>query len=103
MPIKKKKYSSRFPPTRVKKIIQKDEEIGKVAAAVPVIISRTLELFIESLIKKTNDLVISKNAKTLTPQHIKETVLQDTKFKFLSELVSSIPDIQPKEDDSRQE
>ncbi|ESN92532.1 hypothetical protein HELRODRAFT_89315 [Helobdella robusta] len=103
MPNKKKKYSARFPPARIKKIMQKDEEVGKVAAAVPVIISRSLELFIESLIKKTNDLVILKNAKTLTPQHIKQTVLQDKEFKFLSELVSSIPDIQPNEDDNQQE
>ncbi|KAA0723988.1 Dr1-associated corepressor [Triplophysa tibetana] len=38
MPSKKKKYNSRFPPARIKKIMQTDEEIGKVAAAVPVII-----------------------------------------------------------------
>ncbi|OWK50974.1 Dr1-associated corepressor [Lonchura striata] len=40
MPSKKKKYNARFPPARIKKIMQTDEEIGKVAAAVPVIISR---------------------------------------------------------------
>ncbi|XP_044040874.1 dr1-associated corepressor isoform X7 [Siniperca chuatsi] len=38
MPSKKKKYNARFPPARIKKIMQTDEEIGKVAAAVPVII-----------------------------------------------------------------
>ncbi|GCC21338.1 hypothetical protein chiPu_0019807 [Chiloscyllium punctatum] len=40
MPSKKKKYNARFPPARIKKIMQTDEEIGKVAAAVPVIIWR---------------------------------------------------------------
>ena len=30
---------------RIKKIMQSDEDVGKVAAAVPVIISRALELF----------------------------------------------------------
>ncbi|CAF92634.1 unnamed protein product [Tetraodon nigroviridis] len=29
MPSKKKKYNSRFPPARIKKIMQTDEEIGK--------------------------------------------------------------------------
>ncbi|TDG40091.1 hypothetical protein AWZ03_013486 [Drosophila navojoa] len=48
MPSKKKKYNARFPAGRIKKIMQSDEEIGKVAQAVPVIISRTLELFVES-------------------------------------------------------
>lgn len=58
MPSKKKKYNARFPPVsdrkntcwivfefsflihqaRIKKIMQTDEEVGKVAAAVPVII-----------------------------------------------------------------
>jgi len=38
MPSKKKKYNARFPPARIKKIMQTDEEVGKVAAAVPVII-----------------------------------------------------------------
>jgi hypothetical protein len=55
MPPKRKKYTARFPPVRlliesiclledhllqarIKKIMQTDEEVGKVAAAVPVII-----------------------------------------------------------------
>ncbi|KAJ8963645.1 hypothetical protein NQ314_005492 [Rhamnusium bicolor] len=38
MPSKKKKYNARFPAGRIKKIMQTDEEVGKVAQAVPVII-----------------------------------------------------------------
>ena len=38
MPSKKKKYNARFPPARIKKIMQADEDVGKVAAVVPVII-----------------------------------------------------------------
>ncbi|KAL7289249.1 hypothetical protein TKK_0017186 [Trichogramma kaykai] len=38
MPSKKKKYNSRFPPSRIKKIMQTDEEVGKVAQPVPIII-----------------------------------------------------------------
>ncbi len=30
MPSKKKKFSARFPPARIKKIMQTDEEVGKV-------------------------------------------------------------------------
>ncbi|KAL1124455.1 hypothetical protein AAG570_001081 [Ranatra chinensis] len=36
MPSKKKKYNARFPAGRIKKIMQTDEEVGKVAKAVPV-------------------------------------------------------------------
>nr|KAF6437468.1 DR1 associated protein 1 [Molossus molossus] len=70
MPSKKKKYNARFPPARIKKIMQTDEEIGKVAAAVPVIISRALELFLESLLKKACQVTQSRNAKTMTWWHL---------------------------------
>ncbi|GIY55240.1 dr1-associated corepressor [Caerostris extrusa] len=70
MPSKKKKFNARFPPARIKKIMQTDEEIGKVAAAVPVIISRALELFVASLVKKTSVITKSRNAKTLTTTHL---------------------------------
>lgn len=44
MPSKKKKYNSRFPPARIKRIMQADEEVGKVAAVVPVIICKLMSL-----------------------------------------------------------
>uniref|UniRef100_A0A8C7X491 Transcription factor CBF/NF-Y/archaeal histone domain-containing protein n=1 Tax=Oryzias sinensis TaxID=183150 RepID=A0A8C7X491_9TELE len=53
MPGHKRKYNVRFPPSRIKKIMQKDAEVGRIATAVPVIISRALEMFLESLLTKT--------------------------------------------------
>lgn len=73
--------------------MQSDEEIGKVAQAVPVIISRTLELFVESLLKKTTKITNSRNARTLSPQHIKQCIISESKFDFLKDLVKNIPDI----------
>jgi histone H3/H4 len=61
---------SRVFQARIKKIMQSDEDIGKVAAAVPVIISRALELFAETLLKKTYELTTRRNARTLTPSHM---------------------------------
>ena len=55
---------------RIKKIMQSDEEVGKVAAAVPVIISRALELFVENMLKKTNEVTSRRGARTLTPSHL---------------------------------
>ncbi|KAK6180754.1 hypothetical protein SNE40_008748 [Patella caerulea] len=98
MPSKKKKFNSRFPPARIKKIMQTDEDVGKVAAAVPVIISRSLEMFIQSLILKAGETTMSRNAKTLTTSHIKQTIESEKKFDFLRDLVANIPDHQPEED-----
>lgn len=94
MPSKKKKYNSRFPPARIKKIMQTDEEIGKVAAAVPVIISRALELFLESLLTKACHVTQSRNAKTMTTSHLKQCIELEQQFDFLKDLVAAVPDMQ---------
>ncbi|XP_036182485.1 dr1-associated corepressor isoform X2 [Myotis myotis] len=93
---------------RIKKIMQTDEEIGKVAAAVPVIISRALELFLESLLKKACQVTQSRNAKTMTTSHLqpgaarghplppfrKQCIELEQQFDFLKDLVASVPDMQ---------
>ncbi|XP_030073966.1 dr1-associated corepressor isoform X2 [Microcaecilia unicolor] len=94
MPSKKKKYNARFPPARIKKIMQTDEEIGKVAAAVPVIISRALELFLEALLKTACQVTQSRNAKTMTTSHLKQCIELEQQFDFLKDLVASVPDMQ---------
>ncbi|XP_023026532.1 negative cofactor 2 alpha [Leptinotarsa decemlineata] len=98
MPSKKKKYNARFPAGRIKKIMQTDEEVGKVAQAVPVIISRTLELFVESLLTKSMQITQARNAKTLTPSHMKQCILSESRFDFLKDLVKNIPDASIQED-----
>ncbi|XP_032939506.1 dr1-associated corepressor isoform X1 [Catharus ustulatus] len=99
MPSKKKKYNARFPPARIKKIMQTDEEIGKVAAAVPVIISRALELFLESLLRKACHVTQSRNAKTMTTSHLKQCIELEQQFDFLKDLVAAVPDMQGDGDD----
>uniref|UniRef100_A0A182PN57 Transcription factor CBF/NF-Y/archaeal histone domain-containing protein n=1 Tax=Anopheles epiroticus TaxID=199890 RepID=A0A182PN57_9DIPT len=112
MPSKKKKYNARFPAGRIKKIMQTDEEVGKVAQAVPVIIyilfkfnliwffevPRTLELFVESLLTKTLKITNARNAKTLSPSHMKQCIISESRFDFLRDLVKNIPDIGINED-----
>ncbi|XP_061525110.1 dr1-associated corepressor [Phycodurus eques] len=103
MPSKKKKYNARFPPARIKKIMQTDEEIGKVAAAVPVIISRALELFLESLLTKACHVTQSKNAKTMTTSHLKQCIEVEQQFDFLKDLVATVPDMQGEGDENHTE
>ncbi|XP_074104433.1 negative cofactor 2 alpha [Cotesia typhae] len=93
MPSKKKKYNARFPAGRIKKIMQTDEDVGKVAQAVPIIISRTLELFVHSLLTKTMQITSNKNAKTLSTSHMKQCILSESRFDFLKDLVKSVPDV----------
>lgn len=73
--------------------MQADEEVGKIAQAVPVIISRTLELFVESLLTKSSNITSSRNAKTLSPSHLKQCIISESRFDFLKDLVKMVPDI----------
>uniref|UniRef100_A0A069DP23 Dr1-associated corepressor n=1 Tax=Panstrongylus megistus TaxID=65343 RepID=A0A069DP23_9HEMI len=100
MPSKKKKYNARFPAGRIKKIMQTDDEVGKVAQAVPVIISRTLELFVKSLITKSMHITMMKNARTLSPHHMKQCILSESRFDFLRDLVKSVPEVATSDDDN---
>ena len=59
-----------LPLARIKKIMQSDEEVGKVAAPVPVIISRALELFTETLLMRAKKVTAQRGARTLTPSHL---------------------------------
>ena len=55
---------------RIKKIMQSDEEVGKVAAPVPVIISGALEMFAETLLGRAKRVTAQRGARTLTPSHL---------------------------------
>jgi hypothetical protein len=47
-----------------------------------------LELFIEELIVESAKITKSKQAKTITINHLKETVEKNEKFDFLSDLMN---------------
>lgn len=81
----KKRLHARFPPARIKKIMQMDEEVGKVSSPVPVMVSRALERFLEFFMTATAEITTSKDAKTLTSQHILEVVTNDSRLHFLKE------------------
>ena len=57
--------------SRVRKIIQMDGEIGQVTAPVPVMVSRLLQRFIESVLVKTAEITRSKDAQTVSLDHLK--------------------------------
>nr|CAG4638139.1 EOG090X0H1B [Chydorus sphaericus] len=77
--------------------MQTDEEVGKVAAAVPVIIYilfMKIILIIKSLLTKAVQITSARNAKTLSPAHLKQCILAESRFDFLKDLVMAVPDVQ---------
>ncbi|XP_072545660.1 uncharacterized protein [Salminus brasiliensis] len=84
MPGQKRKYNVRFPPGRIKKIMQKDTEVGRMATAVPVIIS--LEMFLISFLTKTSLITQSKNSRVMSVNHMKQCIESEKLFDFLKDL-----------------
>ncbi|XP_022606859.1 dr1-associated corepressor-like isoform X2 [Seriola dumerili] len=87
MPGQKRRYNVRFPPSRVKKIMQKDTEVGRIAMAVPVIISRALEMFLKSLLTKACLITQSKLSTVVSVAHMKQCIESEKLFHFLKDLV----------------
>ncbi|KAJ1032453.1 hypothetical protein NDA16_000477 [Ustilago loliicola] len=94
----KRSTQCKFPVARIKKIMQADEDVGKVAQATPVLISKALELFMASIVEETVKETRSRGAKKMTPYHVKRTVHTNETFDFLKDIVAKVPD--PVETDS---
>ncbi|KAM3176978.1 hypothetical protein ACTXT7_005453 [Hymenolepis weldensis] len=86
----KRKFSAKFPTARIKKIMQLDDEIGKLSATVPPVVSRALELFVMQLMTKAYNLTTSRNSKTILPIYLKEAIESEQVFAFLKPLVAHI-------------
>ncbi|PSR86734.1 Dr1-associated corepressor like [Actinidia chinensis var. chinensis] len=66
----RKKLDTRFPAARIKKIMQADEEVGKIAMAVPLLVSKALELFLQDLCDRTYEITLQRGAKTVNSFHL---------------------------------
>ncbi|KAI9019831.1 histone-fold-containing protein [Hyaloraphidium curvatum] len=84
----KRKYKTKFPVSRIKKIMRVDEEVGKLAQATPVLVSKVLELFLQSLIDETCKETAAQGAAKMTPEHLRACVKNTEKFDFLDSVVN---------------
>lgn len=91
----KKKYQTRFPLARIKKIMQTDEDVGKIAIVTPILISKCLELFMQSFLEKASTVTLAKNSHTLSAAHIRQCVQDEPLLDFLSETVENYVKAQP--------
>ncbi|KAL6516382.1 hypothetical protein OROGR_019687 [Orobanche gracilis] len=89
----RKKLDTRFPAARIKKIMQADEDVGKIAMAVPLLVSKALELFLQDLCDRTYEITLKRGAKTVNSLHLKQCVESCNVFDFLKDTVSKVPDL----------
>ncbi|KAF3906144.1 hypothetical protein ABW20_dc0100431 [Dactylellina cionopaga] len=92
-PVPQVNIKTKFPVARIKRIMQADEDVGKVAQVTPVIVSKALELFMVSLVSKAADQAKQRGSKRITAAHLKLAVHQEEQFDFLTDIISKAPDI----------
>ena len=85
------KIKTHFPAARIKKIMQSDEDIGKVAQATPIIVGRALEIFMVNLLEKS--IVEAKNSgvKRINSSHIRSAIENTEQFDFLIDAIEKYP------------
>ncbi|ETI24002.1 hypothetical protein G647_05809 [Cladophialophora carrionii CBS 160.54] len=83
---------TKFPVARIKRIMQADEDVGKVAQATPTAVAKALELFMIALVTKGATEARANNSKRVTAQHLKAALMNDGQFDFLNEICENIPD-----------
>ncbi|SCU85787.1 LANO_0C05358g1_1 [Lachancea nothofagi CBS 11611] len=81
------KIKTHFPPAKIKKIMQTDEDIGKVSQATPVITGRSLEFFIAMLVNRSGHVAKEMGCRRISGDVMKKTIMTDEKFDFLRELI----------------
>lgn len=111
---------TKFPVARIKRIMQADEDVGKVAQVTPTAVckfaqpltfqapppnktskcrltafrvkAKALELFMISVVTKAANEARAKQSKRVTAAHLKQAVLKDDQLDFLADIISKVPD-----------
>ncbi|GAA5899293.1 uncharacterized protein JCM6883_005173 [Sporobolomyces salmoneus] len=97
----KKSNAARFPLARIKKMIQTDEDVGKVAQATPIVVSKALELFLASLVEASVKDAESRGSQKLTAYGLKRAINATSTLDFCADIVEGIPD--PQGDEEQEE
>jgi histone H3/H4 len=84
---------------RIKRMMQRDEDVGKIANGAPVVLARAMELFVKQLTTTTCDVAVLHGAKTIQATHLKGAIaMVPEAFDFLSDVVETVADLPPPPD-----
>lgn len=81
---------TKFPTARIKRIMQADEEVGKVAQQTPIAVGKALELFMVQLVTKSAEVAKAKGTKRVTAPMLKQVVEDDDQWDFLRDIVGKV-------------
>lgn len=85
----RRRTKCRFPIARIKKIMQFDDDIGKVSYSAPIVISHAIEMFLIDLLKDLEEVAKSRSSKKILLQHFEQCAENKKKLQFLKEVLPS--------------
>lgn len=87
----KQPMKPRFSAAKIKRMMQEDDDVGRIASDVPPLMSQSIELFAADLIKKAAAIAAKDESarKTVTVEHIKQCVEAEPLFDFLKGTVNA--------------
>lgn len=80
---------------RIKKMMQSDEDVGKVSKASPVLIAKALDVFLQSIVEGAAQIATGRGARMLTQSHIKAHIEGEVVLDFLKDAVAGVPALPP--------
>ncbi|KAK3901928.1 hypothetical protein C8A05DRAFT_44543 [Staphylotrichum tortipilum] len=81
---------TKFPTARIKRIMQADEEVGKVAQQTPIAVGKALEMFMVALVTRSADVARQRSSKRVSAQMLKQVVESDDQWDFLRDIVGKV-------------
>ena len=81
---------TKFPTARIKRIMQADEEVGKVAQQTPIAVGKALEMFMIQMVNKSAEVAREKGSRRVTASMLKQVVETDEQWDFLREIVGKV-------------
>ncbi|EAS03716.2 histone-like transcription factor and archaeal histone protein (macronuclear) [Tetrahymena thermophila SB210] len=91
--MKKKKNQPKFPIARIKKIVQENQDIGKICKTIPYILSRSLELFLEDILQQTVQVCKDYDLNKVQPPALKKAI-ELSKYNFIEKSLEGVEDLE---------
>lgn len=77
------RLKTHFPSARIKKLMQSDEDIGKVSQATPLVVGRALELFMCGLVEHAANTARAGGATRVGADTLDRAIQSEDSFDFL--------------------
>jgi len=87
---------TKFPLTKIKKIMQNDEDVGRVENNAMVLVSKCVELFIQDLGKKLTNVTQNRGSSVISSLDLKTLVMREEMFDFLREKMEVVSETKVK-------